>query len=202
MSETTVVDVRTRDLSEFEDGEAVRVHYRDAADEPHKCVTGRIQVRYTDRKALLETDDGQELIVDLADVTEDNIRDRETGEYLGRGMFAETAYHPEQDGEDLRDEILGDGGEDQPEYAHAARDLAEGDRIAVTAESVTSDDPHTFRREGVVQNVGRGRVRFQPDDSRTPSLVFPRSGVVKVKNGFKDVVVGRDATVTLLEADE
>lgn len=115
-AQTSPVDVRTTDLSEFEDGETIRVHYRDDPTEPSETVTGVIQCHYTDRRVLIETDEDRRLVVDLSDVAADGgLRDFDTAEVLGRPMFAETAYHVEKDGHDLRTELLGDDDQDDEE---------------------------------------------------------------------------------------
>lgn len=103
--QTSVIDIRTSDLSEFESGESIRVHYRDSDSAPSKCVTGRVALHYTDEKALIETEDGRDLIVNF-DFDRCEIYDFETNETLGRPIFAESAYHPEETGEELRERRL------------------------------------------------------------------------------------------------
>lgn len=119
-AETSVVEVRTTDLSEFEEGEQIRVHYRDEPTEPSETVTGEISMFYTDRKVLMESEDGTDLIVDLRDTaSEGGLREFDSGTVVGRPMFAETAYHVEKDGHDLREELLGeDDDEDDTDISH------------------------------------------------------------------------------------
>lgn len=108
---TSAVDARTADLTEFDDGQSIRVHFRTGAITDSETVEGEITTRYTDDTVMIETDDGRRLIVDLEKTFEDGgLRDFDSDETLGRPMFAEPV--DEDDSEDADDDSDDDNDDD------------------------------------------------------------------------------------------
>lgn len=86
------VEDRTSDMTEFEDGEEIRIYFRTSSSAPASYIEGPIEVRNNDEKVGIKRENGDIVIADFSRSTEgENLYELESDEVLGRAMFAEPA---------------------------------------------------------------------------------------------------------------
>lgn len=95
---------RTTDMTEFEEGEEIRVYYRTSPSAPSSTIEGEVEIRYNEKKIGFKRSENNDLVIadfstdageDNLRVLDSNLRLHESDEVLGWAMFAESASLPE-----------------------------------------------------------------------------------------------------------
>ena len=84
----SILDRRTRNARDFEEGEEVTVHYQTSPGAEPKTMTGEVEAHYSDTDLLMGDGDGDWIVVRL-EKGAGSMYYHEDGEEIGRPMFYE-----------------------------------------------------------------------------------------------------------------